>query len=112
MRRTNRYLNRCQYAHLRRLIGAELASNPAVVAAWLDARAVADHETLTSGGVTWQPYATRADPAAIMALLKFCRLARLECRILPYAGDWHPMCHRIEVTRRADGHPAPAVGAA
>jgi len=96
-----KHLNRCQYVHLRRLVGRDLAKDPAVVEAWLEARAVADHWTLTRGGATWQPYATRADGAALAALQRFCRLTGLQCRIVPYGGDWAAQCHRIEVTRPA-----------
>ena len=104
MRQTSKYLNRCQYAHLRRLVGQQLAADPAVQAAWVEARGIADHERRTPAGVVWEPYHTRVDAGLVAAMLRFCRLTGLECRIVPYAGDWHPQCHRIEVTRPADGH--------
>lgn len=95
------YLNRCQWRHLQRLVGADLARNPAVVAAWIDCRAIADHETRHAGGVTWQPYASRADGWLLLSFVKFCLLTGLDFEIMPYAGTWAPNTHRITVHRRA-----------
>ena len=98
----NRYLNRCQLVHLRRLVGRQLASDPAVQAAWVEARALADHQTLTRWGAVWQPYHTRIDKNLVEALSHFCQLTGLEAWIVPYAGSWAPQCHLITVIRPAE----------
>ena len=96
-----KHLNRCQYVHLRRLVGRDLARNPAVQEAWIACRGIADHERRHAGGVTWEPYHTRADAGLVAAMQRFCRLTGLQCRIVPYGGDWAAQCHRITVTRPA-----------